>query len=206
MAAGKQTKQESSPFKLYCTILFISQILTIFLLIATNWYRIRYGFHLLSNKIIPSNDLRVSDDLLKERLKTKLDTLKNDPATQIKINNISRRVTVYFKNETSTDTIQTISDELANTYKIEAMTYVSKEDALKQYKEMFKDKKELTEFVTADIMPASLQFQVIDQTYLTEIKKILEKNNRYIESVTFGSDYQKSIENFINGKSDIFSK
>lgn len=67
------------------------------------------------------------------------------------------QVIAFLKDGTTQDQINAIESDLNKTGKVSKINYVSKEDALKIFKERTKAKPDLAEFVTADILPASLE-------------------------------------------------
>src|SRR4030066_996098 len=85
------------------------------------------------------------------------------------------QVTVYFKDATSQEDIFKLRDEISSTGKTLSIKYVSKEEALKIYKELNKNNPLLLEMVTADILPASLEIYASKPEYLSQIAEFLKK-------------------------------
>ena len=98
------------------------------------------------------------------------------------------QVTVYFKDTTSQEDIFKLRDEISSTGKTLSIKYVSKEEALKIYKELNKNNPLLLEMVTADILPASLEIYASKPEYLSQIAEFLKKQPGIDEVI-----YQKSI-------------
>ena len=98
------------------------------------------------------------------------------------------QVTVYFKDATSQEDIFKLRDEISSTGKTLSIKYVSKEEALKIYKELNKNNPLLLEMVTADILPASLEIYASKPEYLSQIAEFLKKQPGIDEVI-----YQKSI-------------
>lgn len=83
------------------------------------------------------------------------------------------QVTAFFKNETKQADIDNLKSQLMATGKVASAKFVSKEDALKIYKEQNKNDPLLLELVTADILPASLEISTIKIEDLSVINKQL---------------------------------
>jgi cell division transport system permease protein len=107
------------------------------------------------------------------------------------------QVTVFFKDTTTSEQITQIKDELTKDLLIEAVTYISKEQAVEIYKDRHKDEPELLEFVTPDILPASLQISVKQVSYLSDIANQFQ-DNQFVEKVVFQQDLVKEITNLTN--------
>lgn len=70
---------------------------------------------------------------------------------------------IIFLKEAATDTeAQSLVTEIKKVKGVSDAKYISKEDALKTYQERNKDHPELAEFVTADILPASIEVYLDD--------------------------------------------
>jgi cell division transport system permease protein len=94
---------------------------------------------------------------------------------------------VYFQNQTKEDDIFKIRDEMSASGKTQSIKYVSKQDALKIYRELNKSNPLLLEMVTADILPASLEVFASKPEYLTEFAAYLNKQPG-VDEVVFQKD------------------
>lgn len=83
------------------------------------------------------------------------------------------QVTIYFQNEASEASIMKVKNDLEKSGKVEAVKYMSKNDAFSLYKQLNKDNPLLLEMVTPDILPASLEIFAKKPTYLPEIANYL---------------------------------
>lgn len=97
------------------------------------------------------------------------------------------QATAFFKNETKLENINALKSELESTSKISKIKYVSKEEALEIYQDKFKDDPLLLEFVTADILPASLEISTYKIDDLNFISEMLKKSS-IIQEVVFPKD------------------
>lgn len=97
------------------------------------------------------------------------------------------QVTAFFKNETKQSDINALENDLQSTGKIASVKYVSKEEALKIYREQNKNDPLLLDLVTADILPASLEISSLKIEDLSSISDTL-KNSPIVQEVVFQKD------------------
>ncbi len=97
------------------------------------------------------------------------------------------QVTVFFKNEAKQENIDSLKNQILKSGKASKITYVSKKEALQRYQQKFKQDPLLLEFVTADILPASLEIQTTKIADLTSISDTI-KNTSFVKEVIFPKD------------------
>ncbi len=97
------------------------------------------------------------------------------------------QVTVFFKDEATEEQILQIRDELKKDKNVKSVAYISKQQAVEIYKSEHQDDPELLEFVTADILPASLEISVYDINYLPRIAQEFN-GNQFVEQVYYQPD------------------
>jgi len=102
-------------------------------------------------------------------------------------------ITVFFKDEKAREDIRALETKLKKTGKTAKVKYVSKEEALAIYRELFKNDPILLEMVTAKILPASLEISAVEARYLVDINEIIKKEVN-IEEVVYQKDI---IENLL---------
>lgn len=107
------------------------------------------------------------------------------------------QVIAFFKNEAKQNEIYALRDDLLSSGKISKVKFVSKQDALKIYEEKFKDDALLLEFVTADILPASLEISAYNISDLEVVSKTL-KNSSLVKEVIFPEDVIKNLTAWTN--------
>jgi len=107
------------------------------------------------------------------------------------------QVTAFFKNEVKQAEIDSLKNDLMATNKVASLKFVSKQDALKIYREQNKDDPLLLELVTADILPASLEISTIKIENLSEINNMLCKNN-LVSEVIFQKDVVSVLTSWTN--------
>ncbi len=103
---------------------------------------------------------------------------------------LTPQVIVYFKPETDQTTIANLKTEIGNRFKVKSIKYVSQEKALEIYKKMFKDEPILTEMVSKEMFPASLEIKVKDPRELYKIAEFAKKQ-KGVDEV----DFQEEVVN-----------
>lgn len=106
------------------------------------------------------------------------------------------QVTAFLTDDVSTTEIENIKNELLKTNGVSDIKYISKDEALKIYKEQHKDEPLLTEFVTAEILPSSIEVSSSDLNKLPAIAELL-KNERGVDEVVFAKDIIDTLNQWI---------
>jgi cell division transport system permease protein len=86
------------------------------------------------------------------------------------------QVTAFFKNDAKQSDINSLQNKLSVTGKIASIKYVSKQEALKIYKEQNKNDPLLLDLVTADVLPSSFEISAIKIEDLGGISDLLSKS------------------------------
>lgn len=94
------------------------------------------------------------------------------------------QIDVFFRNEAKQEEINSLKKQLEKSGKIASIRFVSKEEALKTYKEQNKDDPLLLELVTADILPSSFHISTVSINDLSTIADSLKKST-IVERVVF---------------------
>ena len=98
----------------------------------------------------------------------------------------------FFKDNTTAQDIQAIENSLMQTGKVTEVKFVSKDEALKIYKDRNKDNPALLELVTANILPASLEVSTISPKDLGGVADIL-KREPVVDQVIYPEDVIQSL-------------
>lgn len=98
------------------------------------------------------------------------------------------QVTAFFKNEAKQVDINSLENQLSDTEKVSSIKFVSKEDALKIYREQNKNDPLLLDLVTADVLPASFEISTVKIEDLGAISDMLKKS-----SIVSDVIYQKDV-------------
>lgn len=97
------------------------------------------------------------------------------------------RVTAFFKDEAKQADVDALVSMLKQGDKVSSIRYVSKEEALKIYRDMNKDNPLLLDLVTADVLPASLDISTNRIEDLTSVSDVL-KNSPLVDKVIYQKD------------------
>ena len=111
-------------------------------------------------------------------------------------------VTAFLKDGTSNEKVQGIQNSLAKSEVVSKTRYVSKEEALKIYRERNKNETLLTEFVTADILPASIEVSTHKIEDLGRVAGILEEESA-VEEVVFQKNIVETLSSWTRGLRNI---
>lgn len=106
------------------------------------------------------------------------------------------QVTAFLKDGTTSEKIKEIQDKLNKTEIVSKTKYISKEEALEIYKARFSSKPLLTEFVTAEILPASIEVSTHELADLSEVAEILEKDPS-VDEVIFEKNIVETLEAWV---------
>lgn len=107
------------------------------------------------------------------------------------------QVTAFFREEAKQEEIDLLQQEVKNTGKIAKLEFVSKQEALKIYKEQNKDDPLLLELVTADILPAALKVSALNLEDLNSISDMLN-TSAIVDRVIFQKDVVQNLASWIN--------
>jgi cell division transport system permease protein len=108
------------------------------------------------------------------------------------------QVTAFFKDEVSESVILNLKSQLENQQYVNQVAYVSKEEALKIYREQNSDDPLLLEMVTAEILPASLEVSAMTVDDLPIIAQTLEQTSG-VEEVAFQTDVIDALKKWTDG-------
>lgn len=97
-------------------------------------------------------------------------------------------LTAFFRNDAKQEDIISLEKNLKATGKIALVNFVSKQEALKIYRQQNKDDPLLLDLVTEDILPASLEIYTVKIEDLSSIHNILKRSPDVSEVI-----YQKEV-------------
>lgn len=107
------------------------------------------------------------------------------------------QVTAFFKDDASQASITSLENELKATGKVSSMKFVSKDEALKIYREQNKNDPLLLELVTADVLPASLEISTTNLADLPDLSTFL-KSSPAVQEVVYQKDVVSSLTIWTN--------
>lgn len=107
------------------------------------------------------------------------------------------QLTIFFSETVSPEDIESLKSSLEATGKTTAVTYVSKEEALKIYTKDNKEDPLLLDLVTADILPASLEVQTSKPEYIVELVPLV-KDAKNVSDVVYQQDIIDTLISWTN--------
>jgi len=107
------------------------------------------------------------------------------------------QVTAFFKNEAKQSDINALENKLSDTGKTSSIKFVSREDALKIYKEQNKNDPLLLDLVTAEVLPASFEISAVKIEDLASISDMLKKSP-IVSEVIYQKDVVSALTSWTN--------
>lgn len=107
------------------------------------------------------------------------------------------QVTAFFKDDAKQGDIDSLKGSLMSTDKVSSVKFVSKEDALKIYKEQNKDDPLLLDLVTADVLPSSFEISAVKLEDLNSISDMLRKSS-VVSDVIYQKDVVSTLTTWTN--------
>ncbi len=107
------------------------------------------------------------------------------------------QVTAFFKDTAKQENIRALEDQLRASGKVSKMHFVSKNEALKIYRQQNKNDPLLLDLVTADILPASLEISTYKIEDLASVYSMI-KQSSFVQEVIFQKDVVSSLTSWTN--------
>ncbi|MDQ4144588.1 MAG: permease-like cell division protein FtsX [Actinomycetota bacterium] len=101
-------------------------------------------------------------------------------------------VSAYLSNDITEGEQQALQTEITELPQVQEVTYVSQEEALEEFKEIFRGQPELYETLTEDSLPASLRIKLHDAED-TETVAALIRNRPGVDDVRYGGSIIKTL-------------
>lgn len=175
------------------------------LLVITNWREGKYLWHHIEWKLGLQNNPEFIEQLIKEKIRADFRNMATEnPEEWQKIKNMEKQIIVYFKIETPKEEIYKITNLLLNNDKVAKLNYISQEEAYKIYLEKNKDDSLLSEVVKPDIFPASLEIQVKEVNYISDIILLFDQFKDDIDTLVSGNEEYKRVQEFMKGDFELF--
>jgi cell division transport system permease protein len=106
------------------------------------------------------------------------------------------QVSAFLKDEVKPQEVELLIAKVRGMGEVKKVDYVTKEEALKIYREQNKDKPLLLEMVSAKILPASLEVSAYDLSSLKEIASLLKKESA-VEDVIYQEDVVSALSQWV---------
>lgn len=107
-------------------------------------------------------------------------------------------ITIFIKDGLAQSDIDNIQKDLANYQNVKEIKFISKDKALEIYKQQNKNNPMLTEMVTANILPASLEITVSDPQALEKIYQNYATKTDVVDEIIYQKDIINSLLDWTN--------
>jgi cell division transport system permease protein len=94
-------------------------------------------------------------------------------------------VTAFFPHSTSQERMEEVRNSVEGYPEVAEVTFISKEEALANFKETFEDQPEIYEDLGSDVLPASLELRLKDPASAEEVAKKLEGEGFAAEDLSY---------------------
>jgi len=107
-------------------------------------------------------------------------------------------ITIFIKDGLDQKAIENLQKDLSNYKNVKEIKFISKEKALEIYKQQNKNDPNLTEMVTANILPASFEITVSDPQALEKIYQNYATNTDIVDEIIYQKDIINSLLDWTN--------
>jgi cell division transport system permease protein len=109
------------------------------------------------------------------------------------------QIIAFLKSEITPNQVSALQNKLSNDVRVKETKYVSKEEALSIYKKATADNPLLSELVSPDIFPASIEFSVVNLTFAQDVINEVKKE-AIVDQVGFTASLggEKTLEDVVS--------
>jgi cell division transport system permease protein len=101
-------------------------------------------------------------------------------------------ISAYLRDDASPGEIQSVQTQLSQYREVQEVTYVSKDQAYADFKQLYRNKPEFYEHIDAEDLPASLRIKLTDAAFTEEVASRIE-GAPGIDEVRFGGEIIKRL-------------
>ena len=101
-------------------------------------------------------------------------------------------ISTYLRDDITPGELETLQSDVANMPQVQNVTYVSKTEALEEFKNLYPNQPELYEPLSEESLPASLRIKLVDADD-TEAVAALVRGRPGVEEVRFGGELIKTL-------------
>src|ERR687896_1083396 len=101
-------------------------------------------------------------------------------------------ISAYLRDDASPGEIEALESQLSGYEEIQRVTYVSKEQAYADFKELYRNKPEFYEHIGPEDLPASLRVKLTDAKYTEEVAALIQ-DAPGVDDVRFGGEIIKRL-------------
>jgi cell division transport system permease protein len=107
-------------------------------------------------------------------------------------------ITIYLNDGLENSVVENLKVELANYQNVKEVKFISKEKALEIYKQQNQDNSDLTEMVTASILPASIEVTVSQPEVLEQIYQNYATRSDIVDEIIYQKDVINTLLDWTN--------
>lgn len=107
------------------------------------------------------------------------------------------RVKVFLENSIADDQVNALKEKMTGMSEVKSVEYVSKDDALRRAKEIFKDNKSYLQDLPYNPFPASLEAELVDPEKVDIVANRM-KNEDGVKKVDYGGRIAERVISFVN--------
>ena len=107
-------------------------------------------------------------------------------------------ITIYLKDGLDNSAVENLKTELANYKNVKEVRFISKEKALEIYRQQNQGNSDLTEMVTASILPASVEVTVSDPAVLEQIYQNYATRTDVVDEIIYQKDIINTLLDWTN--------
>lgn len=97
-------------------------------------------------------------------------------------------IEVFLRDSASVQKVNVLQDKILSWDEVATVNYVSKDEALKRMKQMFKDKPEMIEAMSGNPLPASLEVRVRDSKDARQLVSRIEGETEAVQDIRYAED------------------
>jgi cell division transport system permease protein len=101
-------------------------------------------------------------------------------------------ISAFLEDNITPGELQAIQGDLASMPEVEDLTYISKDEAYEEFKELYKDQPELYETIPHDALPASVRVKLTDAKFTEDVADRIT-GAPGIDEVVFGGEFIKRL-------------
>jgi cell division transport system permease protein len=101
-------------------------------------------------------------------------------------------ISAYLRDDASPGEIQDLQSQLAGYDKVQDVTYISKQQAYADFKQLYRNKPEFYEHIGPEDLPASLRIKLTDAKYTQEVTDLI-RGAPGVDDVRFGGEIIKRL-------------
>ena len=101
-------------------------------------------------------------------------------------------ISVFLRDDATQDEINTLTNDISSMSEVEDVTFVSKEDAFEEFKQIYRTQPEFWQSLSSGALPASLRIKLTDASFAEQVGASIE-GRPGVDDVRFGGEIIKRL-------------